>query len=130
MKSNKLWSSQLWTQFSHASAVQYMIYFIYHLIIHSFLTGSLEPANDQWLLERRTGIARSRVQTVKGSAIAKIARIIAHLPWFNVMYFSNVLCLNFYSVLENSFGTSNLHSHRESVLVTLQNDCFFIMVVS
>ena len=110
------------------SAVQCMMYFIDHLIIHSFLTGSLEPANDQWLLERRTGIATSRVQTVKGSAIAKIARIIAHLPWFNVMYFSNVLCLN--SVLENSFGTSNLHSHRESVLVTLQNDCFFIMVVS
>ena len=45
---------------------------IYHFIIDSFLTGPLEPTNDQlptsvasqlsWL-ERRTGIARSRVQT-------------------------------------------------------------------
>ena len=90
------------------SAVQYMIYFIYYLIIHSFLTGSLEPANDQWLLERRTGIARSRVQKVKGSTIAKIARIIAHLAWFNVVYFSNVLCSNFYSIVEKSFKTSNI----------------------
>ena len=90
------------------SAVQYMIYFIYYLITHSFLTGSLEPANDQWLLERRTGIARSRVQKVKGSTIAKIARIIAHLAWFNVVYFSNVLCSNFYSIVEKSFKTSNI----------------------
>ena len=71
----KLWSSQLWTQFSfiwfHIRR-SYMITFIYHFIIDSFLTGTLEPTNDHlstsvasWLswLERRTGIARSRVQT-------------------------------------------------------------------
>ena len=50
----------------------YMIHFIYHFIIVSFLMGPLEPTNDQlptsvasylsWL-ERRTGIVRSRVQT-------------------------------------------------------------------
>ena len=52
--------------------MKWMIHFIYHFIIDSFLTGPLEPTNDQlptsvasylsWL-ERRTGIARSRVQT-------------------------------------------------------------------
>ena len=46
----------------------HMIHFIYHFIIDSFLTGPLEPTNDQlptsvasylsWL-ERCTGIARS-----------------------------------------------------------------------
>ena len=49
---------------------EYMI--MYHFIIDSFLTGTLEPTNDHLptsvtsklsLLERRTGIARSRVQT-------------------------------------------------------------------
>ena len=49
-----------------------MIYFVYYFIIDPFLTGTLGPTNDQlptsvasllsWL-ERRTGIARSRVQT-------------------------------------------------------------------
>ena len=31
------------------SAVQYMIYFIYNFVIHSFLSGSLETTNDQLL---------------------------------------------------------------------------------
>ena len=54
------------------SAVQCMVHFIYNLIIDSFLTGTVEPTNDQlqtsvasylsWL-EHRTGITRSRVQT-------------------------------------------------------------------
>ena len=56
----------------------YIIHFIYHFIVDSFLTGTLEPTNDQlptsvasqlsWL-ERRTGIARSRVQTLLKSWI-------------------------------------------------------------
>ena len=50
----------------------HMIHFIYRFIIDSFLTGPLEPTSDQlpalvasWLswLERRTGVAGSRVQT-------------------------------------------------------------------
>ena len=73
-----------------------MIYFIYHFIVDSFLTGTLEPTNDQlptsvasslnWL-ERRTGIARSRIQTPLKNpeffrllyAIAKIAFITARI---------------------------------------------------
>ena len=57
------------------SAIQYMFHFIYtwhHFIVDSFHMITLEPTNDQlptsadsWLswLERRTGIARSQVQT-------------------------------------------------------------------
>ena len=72
-----------------------MIHFIYHFIVDSFLTGTLEPTNDQlprsvasqisWL-ERRTGSARSRVQTPLSPeffrllyAIAKIAFITARI---------------------------------------------------
>ena len=49
-----------------------MAHFIYHFIVDSFIMGTFEPTDDQlptsvaselsWL-ERRTGIARSRVQT-------------------------------------------------------------------
>ena len=79
-----------------------MIVFIYHFIIHLFLTGKLNPTNDQlptlvasytisWL-ERRTGFARSRVQNkIFQASIAKIAvipaRIITYLishPQFNL----------------------------------------------
>ena len=57
---------------TNVESFSYMIHFIYHFIVDSFLTGALEPTNDQlptsvasWLswLERRSGIARSRDQT-------------------------------------------------------------------
>ena len=56
----------------------YMIHFIYHFIVDSFLTGTLEPTNGRlptsvasqlsWL-ERCTGIMRSQVQTLLKSWI-------------------------------------------------------------